>query len=60
MKRLIRLNIQETGCKESIITPDFLKTGEKTGITGEIRAPYEKIFDSYPMEELFNDQAWRI
>lgn len=52
-KRLLHIRIQEIGCENSI-APAILEIAEAIGITGSIKPPFTKQFDTFPLEELYH------
>ena len=52
-KGLPHIRTQEIGCENSI-APAILKTAEAIGITGSMKPPFTKQFDTFPLEELYH------
>ena len=52
-KGLLHIRIQEIGCENSI-APAILEIAESIGITGSMKPPFTKQFDTFPLEELYH------
>ena len=53
-KGLLHIRTQEIGCENSI-APAILEIAESIGISGSMRPPFIKQFDTFPLEELYHD-----
>lgn len=52
-KGLLHIRTQEIGCENSI-APAILEIAEAIGITGSMKPPFTKQFDTFPLEELYH------
>jgi hypothetical protein len=52
-KGLLHIRIQEIGCENSI-APAILEIAENIGINGKMMPPFQKQFDTFPLEELYH------